>query len=101
MQGLSVRRWRPEQRVRWCSWFGPCLVNAKGLLEDGKEFQLELEQRLRNVDADTSRLAHALEDLALRLEDENIINLTKDFSLYGYQSIYSEERKGISKVTWA
>ncbi|WP_432793953.1 phage major capsid protein [Rhodococcus ruber] len=37
----------------------------------------------------------------VRLEDENIINLTKDFSLYGYQSIYSEERKGISKVTWA
>ncbi|EHK80859.1 phage major capsid protein [Rhodococcus pyridinivorans] len=36
----------------------------------------------------------------VRLEDENIINLTKDFSLYGYQSIYSEERKGISKVTW-
>ncbi|QXU55204.1 phage major capsid protein [Rhodococcus sp. LW-XY12] len=37
----------------------------------------------------------------VRLEDENIINLTKDFSLYGYQSIYSEERKGITKVTWA
>lgn len=37
----------------------------------------------------------------VRLEDENIINLSKDFSLYGYQSIYSEERKGITKVTWA
>lgn len=36
----------------------------------------------------------------VRLEDENIINLTKDFSLYGYQSIHSEERKGISRVTW-
>lgn len=36
----------------------------------------------------------------VRLQDENIINLTQDFSLYGYQSIYSEERKGISKVTW-
>ncbi len=36
----------------------------------------------------------------VRLQDENIINLTQDFSLYGYQSIYSEERKGITKVTW-
>lgn len=36
----------------------------------------------------------------VRLEDENIINLTKDFSLYGYQAIYSEQPKGITKITW-
>ncbi|WP_080738098.1 HK97 family phage prohead protease [Rhodococcoides fascians] len=35
-----------------------------------------------------------------RLQDENIVNLTKDFSLYGYQGIYSEQPKGITKVTW-
>lgn len=34
------------------------------------------------------------------LQDENIINLTKDFSLYGYQGIYSEQPKGLTKVTW-
>ncbi|MGW9567143.1 HK97 family phage prohead protease [Prescottella equi] len=36
----------------------------------------------------------------VRLQDENIINLTKDFSLYGYQAIYSEQPQGITKVTW-
>ncbi|NIL76789.1 HK97 family phage prohead protease [Rhodococcus sp. B10] len=35
-----------------------------------------------------------------RLQDENVINLTKDFSVYGYQAIYSEQPKGIVKVTW-
>lgn len=35
-----------------------------------------------------------------RLQDENVINLTKDFSVYGYQSIYSEQPKGIVKVRW-
>ncbi|WP_179273256.1 MULTISPECIES: HK97 family phage prohead protease [unclassified Rhodococcus (in: high G+C Gram-positive bacteria)] len=34
------------------------------------------------------------------LQDENIINLTKDFSLYGYQGIYSEQPKGITRITW-
>lgn len=34
------------------------------------------------------------------LQDENIINLTKDFSLYGYQGIYSEQTKGITRITW-
>lgn len=35
-----------------------------------------------------------------RLQDENVINLTKDFSVYGYQTIYSEQPKGIVKVSW-
>lgn len=35
-----------------------------------------------------------------RLQDENVINLTKDFSVYGYQSIFSEQPKGIVKVRW-
>lgn len=35
-----------------------------------------------------------------RLQDENVINLTKDFSVYGYQTIYSEQPKGIVKVRW-
>lgn len=34
------------------------------------------------------------------LQDENIINLTKDFSLYGYQGIYSEQPKGLTRITW-
>lgn len=34
------------------------------------------------------------------LQDENVVNLTKDFSLYGYQGIYSEQPKGITKVTF-
>lgn len=34
------------------------------------------------------------------LQDENIVNLTKDFSVYGYQTIYSEEPKGIVKLRW-
>ncbi|OZF05563.1 HK97 family phage prohead protease [Rhodococcoides fascians] len=35
-----------------------------------------------------------------RLQDENVINLTKDFSVYGYQSIYSEQPKAIVKIRW-
>jgi HK97 family phage prohead protease len=35
------------------------------------------------------------------LQDENIINLTKDFSVYGYQGIYSEQPKGMTAITWA
>ncbi|MCC8930825.1 HK97 family phage prohead protease [Rhodococcus sp. I2R] len=34
------------------------------------------------------------------LQDENIINLTKDFSVYGYQGIYSEQPKGMTALTW-
>lgn len=33
-----------------------------------------------------------------RLQDENIINLTKDFSLYGYLSVVKNDLKGISRV---
>ncbi|WP_052062103.1 phage major capsid protein [Rhodococcoides fascians] len=34
------------------------------------------------------------------LQDENIINLTKDFSVYGYQGIYSEQPKGMTAITF-
>ncbi len=34
----------------------------------------------------------------VRLQDENIINLTKDFSLYGYLAIAVTNAKGIVKV---
>lgn len=34
-----------------------------------------------------------------RLQDENIINLTKDFSLYGYLASTLDDAKGIVKVT--
>jgi HK97 family phage prohead protease len=33
-----------------------------------------------------------------RLQDENIINLTKDFSLYGYMAIAIPDPKGITKI---
>lgn len=33
-----------------------------------------------------------------RLQDENIINLTKDFSLYGYMAIAIPDVKGISRI---
>ena len=35
-----------------------------------------------------------------RLQDENVINLTKDFSVYGYQAIYAEQPKAIVKIRW-
>ena len=37
----------------------------------------------------------------VRLADENIINLTKDFSLYGYLATYVKDAKGITKITEA
>lgn len=37
----------------------------------------------------------------VRLADENIINLTKDFSLYGYLATYVKDAKGITKITQA
>lgn len=36
-----------------------------------------------------------------RLQDENIVNLTKDFSLYGYLSSFIQKRAGLVKVTKA
>lgn len=36
-----------------------------------------------------------------RLQDENVVNLTKDFSLYGYLSSFIQKRAGLVKVTKA
>lgn len=40
-----------------------------------------------------------LEDGAKFLQDENIINLTKDFSIYGYMALTKNDLKGITRIT--
>lgn len=40
-----------------------------------------------------------MEDGAKYLQDENIINLTKDFSIYGYMAITKNDVKGITRIT--
>jgi HK97 family phage prohead protease/HK97 family phage major capsid protein len=40
-----------------------------------------------------------LEDGAKYLQDDNIINLTKDFSIYGYLALTKNDVKGITRIT--
>lgn len=39
------------------------------------------------------------EDGPFRLDDENVVNLTKDFSLYGYLALETNDAKGVTKVS--
>lgn len=44
-------------------------------------------------------VSHESAGAPFRLQDENIINLTKDFSLYGYMAISTPDVKGITFIT--
>ena len=35
----------------------------------------------------------------MRLQDENIVNLTKQFSVYGYAASYVQVPAGLAKIT--
>jgi hypothetical protein len=37
----------------------------------------------------------------VRLQDENIVNLSKSFSIYGYLAVAVQKRDGLVKVTAA
>lgn len=47
----------------------------------------------------SSEAITVLERGPFNLDDENIVNLTKDFSIYGYMAVTLNDPKGVTKVT--
>lgn len=69
----------------------------------GLQFQLLPNAAANTVLAYDKTAIKTLESggVPFRLQDENIVNLTKDFSLYGYLSAFVQKRAGLVKVVKA